>query len=178
MRSTVKTIVSWVVLLVSAMLLYNVFTTPPKSTVRELSFSGFLNAVDNKNVRKASIDDSDLTGEFISGGYFRTVVPSDYPALYDRLQGVDLRIEHRSSTTWTTVLVWWAPVFLFAGIMIFFARQWMRLTLQKKASTELHSGETTMVQLEPDVAKAFTNPLAVNEALRLVIQLKEIRGTA
>jgi hypothetical protein len=34
---------------------------------------------------------------------------------------------------------------------------------------------TNVVLLEPDVAKAFSNARAVNEALRLVIQLTEIR---
>jgi hypothetical protein len=35
-----------------------------------------------------------------------------------------------------------------------------------------------VVQLDPDVAKAFPNARSVNEALRLVIQLKDIPGTA
>jgi hypothetical protein len=34
---------------------------------------------------------------------------------------------------------------------------------------------TNVVLLEPDVAKAFSNARAVNEALRLVIQLTQIR---
>jgi hypothetical protein len=34
---------------------------------------------------------------------------------------------------------------------------------------------TNVVLLEPDVAKVFSNARAVNEALRLVIQLTEIR---
>ncbi len=33
---------------------------------------------------------------------------------------------------------------------------------------------TNVVMLEPDVAKVFPNARAVNEALRLVIQLREI----
>jgi len=36
---------------------------------------------------------------------------------------------------------------------------------------------TNLVLLEPDVAKAFSDARAVNEALRLVIQLTEIRKT-
>lgn len=34
---------------------------------------------------------------------------------------------------------------------------------------------TNVVLLEPDVAKVFSNARVVNEALRLVIQLREIR---
>jgi hypothetical protein len=36
---------------------------------------------------------------------------------------------------------------------------------------------TNLVLLEPDVAKAFSDARAVNKALRLVIQLTEIRKT-
>jgi len=38
-----------------------------------------------------------------------------------------------------------------------------------------HSG-TNLVLLDPDVRKAFRDERAVNEALRLVIELQKIRG--
>ena len=38
-----------------------------------------------------------------------------------------------------------------------------------------HSG-TNLVLLEPDVRKAFRDERAVNDALRLVIELRKIRG--
>jgi len=37
---------------------------------------------------------------------------------------------------------------------------------------------TNLVLLEPDVAKAFPNEKAVNEALRLVIKLNEVQDKA
>ena len=37
---------------------------------------------------------------------------------------------------------------------------------------------TNLVLLEPDVAKAFPNDKAVNEALRLVIKLNEVQAKA
>ena len=40
---------------------------------------------------------------------------------------------------------------------------------------ERHREGTNVVLLEPDVAKVFSNARAVNQALRLVIQLTEIR---
>jgi hypothetical protein len=36
---------------------------------------------------------------------------------------------------------------------------------------------TNLVLLDPEVAEAFPNPQAVNDALRLVIQLSRIAGT-
>ena len=42
--------------------------------------------------------------------------------------------------------------------------------------TERYEQGTNLVLLAPDVAKAFPSDDAVNEALRLVIQLKQIPG--
>lgn len=43
------------------------------------------------------------------------------------------------------------------------------------SSTRYQEG-TNLVLLDPDVAQAFPNEQAVNDALRLVIQLSEIAG--
>jgi hypothetical protein len=44
--------------------------------------------------------------------------------------------------------------------------------------TEKYREGTNLVLLEPDVAKAFPNDKAVNEALRLVIKLGEVQDKA
>ncbi len=43
--------------------------------------------------------------------------------------------------------------------------------------TERYQAGTNLVRLDPDVAKAFTNEKAVNDALRLVLQLTKIPET-
>ena len=50
--------------------------------------------------------------------------------------------------------------------------------IKSSFTADTNSNNTNVVQLEPDVAKAFPNSQSVNEALRLVIQLKHIPGTA
>lgn len=178
MNPTVKTILFWVFLLVTAVLLYNIFTTRSSGNVTMLNFSTFLEEVNNKNVRRATIVDSEVTGELVSGGSFKTVIPADYPALYDKLQGVDVRIEHPGPNPWLAALTSWAPFLLIISFWIFFMTRMQRSGRRKTTPPEPAGGEANMVRLEPDVAKAFSNEKAVNEALRLVIQLKEIRGTA
>lgn len=42
--------------------------------------------------------------------------------------------------------------------------------------TQRYRARTNLVLLEPDVAKAFPSEEAVNEALRLVIQLTQLPG--
>ena len=46
-----------------------------------------------------------------------------------------------------------------------------------KYAVRYHAG-TNLVLLEPDVAKAFPNEKAVNDALKLVIKLTKIQDTA
>jgi cell division protease FtsH len=179
MNSMARTIVFWVALLVTAILLYNVFTNRPSGEVMELNFSKFLEEVNNKNVKSAKIVDSDLTGQLISGERFRTVVPIDYPALYDKLQGIEVEIQHPTPNPWQAALISWAPFILIILLWIYFMRRMQKNgALRNKFTAVPNRDQTNVVQLEPDVAKVFPNSQSVNEALRLVIQLKHIPGTA
>jgi hypothetical protein len=54
-------------------------------------------------------------------------------------------------------------------------RQLLKRGVRGKYFKSYRAG-TNLVLLEPDVAQAFSNEQAVNETLRLVIQLTKIRG--
>jgi hypothetical protein len=125
-----KTVAFWVALIVTAILLYNVFAHPSNSKEQEILFSKFLEEVSNKNVKSVKVisdrDNSDVTGEYFSppSTLFKTVVPTDYPALYDKLQSVpDVKIEHPTQSPWITALISWAPFLFIIGFWIFFMRQ-------------------------------------------------------
>jgi cell division protease FtsH len=120
-----KTIAFWVALLVTAILLYNVFTNRPSGKDTELNFSKFVEDVTNKNVKKATIVDADVTGEMQNGEKFKTTIPVDYPAIYDKLAaaGVDYKIEHPTQSPWLAALISWAPFLFIIGFWIFFMRQ-------------------------------------------------------
>jgi cell division protease FtsH len=181
MNSTARTIAFWAALLVTAILLYNVFTTRPGGKVTILNFSKFVEEVTNKNVRKATIVDADVTGEMQSGEKFKTTIPVDYPAIYDKLaaSGVDYKVEHPTQSPWLSALVSWAPFLLIIGFWIFVMRAFQKNSaLKQRFAATRDVDPSNVIQLEPDVAKAFPNSQSVNEALRLVIQLKHIPGTA
>jgi len=122
-NSMAKTVAFWVALLVTAVLLYNVFTSRPSGKETELIFSKFLEEVNNHNVKKATIVDTDVTGELVSGEKFKTVIPTGYTALYDKLQGVDYKVEHPTQSPWLAALISWAPFLFIIGFWIFFMRQ-------------------------------------------------------
>jgi len=124
-NSMAKTIAFWVALLVTAILLYNVFTNRPNGKDMELNFSKFVEEVTNKNVKSATIVDADVTGEMVSGEKFKTTIPVDYPAIYDKLaaSGVNYKIEHPTQSPWLAALISWAPFLFIIGFWIFFMRQ-------------------------------------------------------
>jgi cell division protease FtsH len=106
-----KTIAFWVALLVTAILLYSVFTSRPSGKETELNFSKFMEEVNNKNVKKATFVDADVTGELMSGEKFKTTIPAEYPAIYDKLDGVDYKIEHPTQSPWLAALISWLRFF-------------------------------------------------------------------
>ena len=178
MNATAKTIVLWVALLLTAVLLYSIFSHPSDRKETEITFGKFMDEVNNKNVKSVKIADSNLSGQLVSGENFKTIVPMDYPALYDKLQGIDIQIEHATPNRWQSALISWVPFIVIIGFWIYFMRRFRNNGVLKNwFSTVENSDNGNVVQLEPDVAKAFPSSQSVNEALRLVIQLKHIPGT-
>jgi len=118
-----RSVALWVAVLVMSVLLYTVFIAKPTAGETELNFSKFLDAVHNRNVKTVTIVDTDITGKFVSGGAFKTVAPADYPALYDMLEGINVKIEHPTMSLWLSALISWAPFLLIIGFWIFFMRQ-------------------------------------------------------
>lgn len=54
-------------------------------------------------------------------------------------------------------------------------RQLLKGAVRGKYAKRFHAG-TNLVLLEPDIRKAFRDKNAVNEALRLVIELRKVGG--
>jgi len=122
-NSTARMIGFWVALAVSAVLIYNVVTVKSNDGGTELNFSKFLDEARNKNIRNVTVRNSNVTGELISGGAFKTVIPTDYPELFDTLAGVNVRIEHPTRSSWVGALITWAPFLVIVCFWLFFMRQ-------------------------------------------------------
>src|SRR6185295_4890252 len=127
-----KTIAFWVALLVTAVLLYSVFAGNRNSGKEtDLTFTQFMDQVKEKNVKDVKITvmpdgaGADITGSDLKGAAFKTIIPSDYPAVYDQLQaaGANVKIEHPNQSPWLGALISWAPFLFIIGFWIFFMRQ-------------------------------------------------------
>ncbi len=127
MSPTAKTILFWVALLLTAVLLYNVVQATSKSNVEDYAFSRFLQEVqrDPTGVKEVTINGSDIKGKLANGSAFKTVLPMEYPELINMLnaKGITMRGEPQTQNPWLTALMSWAPFIFIIGFWIFFMRQ-------------------------------------------------------
>ncbi len=125
MNSTAKTILFWILILATAVLLYQVVQHTSSGREQVFPFSRLLEEIDRNNVKEVIIADSDIRGHLASGESFKTVMPMDYPELINMLRDKHIQItgEKPSQSPWLAALVSWAPFLFLIGFWIFFMRQ-------------------------------------------------------
>ena len=97
MNSAVKNIIFWVVMAVTALLIWAVVKSSTGEHVSDLTFTQFTADVNKDLIRDVTITGTDVTGTFSKdGSHFRTTIPSNYPDLYKTLR---TRMSTRSSRT-------------------------------------------------------------------------------
>jgi cell division protease FtsH len=124
-NSTVKTIIFWVVIALSALLLWQVVRQAQSGQkVAEINFSQFMNEVDQGSIKDVTLTGQDATGKEANGQTFHLIVPANYPDMIKKLQdkGVSITVKDVSSGGWTW-LVNLAPLALLAGLWYFMIRQ-------------------------------------------------------
>jgi cell division protease FtsH len=91
-----------------------------------LNFTEFLNDVDAGNIRNATIDGTQVKGDYVNGRQtYHTTVPTTYPELYTKLKdkNVTMTINDSSASGWLSMLVNFSPIILVVGFWIFMMRQ-------------------------------------------------------
>ena len=125
MNSTAKTILFWILILATAVLLYSVVQRTSSRGDQAFNFSRFLDELERGNVKEVTIAESDIRGRLANGEQFKTVLPMDYPELISRLRDKQVQItgEKPSQNPWFAALISWAPFLFLIGFWIFFMRQ-------------------------------------------------------
>jgi cell division protease FtsH len=125
LNSTFKTIVFWVALLLTAVLLYQVVQRTSTGRDQDFTFTRFMQEVEGGNVKDVTIMDSEVRGTLSNGERFKTILPMEYPELVNILRdrNVIIKGEKPNQSPWLAALVSWAPFLFLIGFWIFFMRQ-------------------------------------------------------
>jgi cell division protease FtsH len=126
-NSTVKTVIFWLVIVLSAFLLWQVVRTGSNGPKEQpINFSKFLSEVDQGNVNEVTITAQEVRGKFKDNTGFNTTAPANYPDMIKNLRdkGVNINIRDVTNGSWPLQLLGtWAPLILLAALWFFMIRQ-------------------------------------------------------
>ncbi|MGH9580289.1 MAG: ATP-dependent metallopeptidase FtsH/Yme1/Tma family protein, partial [Terriglobales bacterium] len=128
MNSTAKTIVFWVLIAVSAVLLWQLVVKAGGAGVaeREINFSEFMAQVDQGNIAEVTILGTEVRGKYRSeNALFHTTVPANYPDMISILRdkNVVIKVKDVQGGGWASWLISFAPVLLLIALWVFMIRQ-------------------------------------------------------
>jgi cell division protease FtsH len=126
-NSTTKTVVFWLVIVLSAFLLWQVVKAGGAGQKdAEINFSKFMAEVDQGNVKEVTIIGMEVRGKFQSdSSLFHTTVPANYPDMIKTLRdkNVAITVKDISNGSWPSWLLNLAPLVLLAALWFFMIRQ-------------------------------------------------------
>ncbi len=163
MNSAVKNIIFWLVMAVTALLIWAVVKSSTGERVKEFSFTDFANEVARENVREVTIVGTEATGTLKKdGSKFKTTIPANYPDLYKSLQekNVNVTLKDSSGGSWMTWVANALPMILLLGLWVFFMRQ-----MQSGGNKALSFGKSRARLLSSQQKKVtFKDVAGVDEA--------------
>jgi cell division protease FtsH len=171
MNPRMKNLALWIVIGLFMILLFNLFTVPPRTDEADLIFSDFMTKVEKGEVNEVTIKEHSLAGVLKDGGKFKTYA-APYPDLINQLRAKNVRIVAKppdENPWYVTFLVSWGPFILFLGLWIFFMRQ-----MQVGGNKALSFGKSRARLLSEDRKKVtFADVAGVDEAKDEVLEIIE-----
>ncbi len=126
MNSTVKTILFWLVIVLSCVLLWQVVKASGNGAKdKSINFSEFMSQVNQGNVSDATLMGTEVQGKYRNDKTgFHTTVPANYPDMIKQLQdkGVNITVKDPQSN-WPSWLFQILPLVLFGALWFIMIRQ-------------------------------------------------------
>ena len=171
MNSTVKTVVFWLVIVLSGVLLWQVVKGANSGAKEhDFTFSEFLSNVDQSNVTEVTITGQEVHGKLKSDkAGFRTTIPASYPDMIKELRdkGVNINVKDAQAGGWPSWLLNLAPFVLLGALWFIMIRQ-----MQTGGNKALSFGKSRARLLSMQQKKVtFKDVAGVDEAKE---ELKEI----
>ena len=129
MNSTVKTVLFWLLIGVSALLLWEVVKSARDGQKdAELNVTTFMGDLDSGNVRELTVNGMEVRGKHRDGSAFHTTAPTNYftPEMLKNLQSKGVNITFRDANSGSLplqLLGTWAPLILLGALWFFMIRQ-------------------------------------------------------
>ena len=129
MNSTVKTVLFWLLIGVSALLLWEVVRSARDGQKdQELTVTQFMSDVDQNNIREIEVYGMEVRGKHRDGSQFHTTAPTNYfsPEMLKNLHDKGVLIKFKdinSGSLPLTLLGTWAPLILLGALWFFMIRQ-------------------------------------------------------
>ena len=124
MNDLAKNILLWVIVAIILMSVFNNLSTTRQES--KLSYSDFMQFVQQNQVNEVLISGRVITGSMQNGNNFSTYSPeTDNSALIGDLMkhGVRINAKPQETSIWTQIFISWFPFLLIIGLWIFFMRQ-------------------------------------------------------
>jgi len=124
LNSTLKSLLFWMVLVVVMVLIWN-FSATFQTRDKVVTFSEFVQQLDEGQVQKVVLTGNEILGTSKSGEKFRTYAPPQFDGLGNKLieRNVEVTAKEPTTSPWATLLYAWAPILLMIAFWIFFMRQ-------------------------------------------------------
>jgi cell division protease FtsH len=134
LSNNLKNVLVWLAVVVSLVLLWQLFYSIREVNIEEKDFSTFYKEMTEKKIKSAKIMDEELEGEDLSGRKFKTIIPADqHLALVKDLNrnGVSVKFEKSSNSSFLHVFLFsWFPFILLIGFWIFLIIALVFLTMK------------------------------------------------
>jgi cell division protease FtsH len=127
-QRTSKGIMFWIASLIIIILLWNMMTNVSESKVEKLSFSDFMNSVEEGRIITAKIDGNEVRGEQVNTSgktKYKTNIFIEYPEFIKilRKNGVKIEVESLNKNEWLSYIFPLAPIIILVVIWIMLMRQ-------------------------------------------------------
>jgi cell division protease FtsH len=142
---TVKRLVFWVVLAISALLLWQVVkSSPNRQQIPEISYSEFLSKVETGSVSKVIISKNQIDGRYRDDQSFRVTAPTSQEGMLQVLhqKGVEIWFRDAPSGDSSTWVMNFLPIILLGALWFFMIRQMNLRKVQKQEGAMSQSADS------------------------------------
>ena len=173
MSTNLKNILVWLAVVVSLVLLWQLFYNVQDATTEERDFTTLYSDVMAKKIKSVTIMGEDLEGEDVNGTKFQSVIPPDAGFDLGRtLQDNGVTVKYEKSTNSSFMYIFlssWLPFILLIGFWIFLMRQ-----MQSGGNKALSFGKSRARLLSSQQKKVtFKDVAGVEEAKEELTEIIE-----